>query len=353
MPRTTPLSEQELFEWTSKLQEACDLETFNRVTSDTVTHSLRSRHGSCWHVATGAFEFAETEWGNALDGYDLADIYSNYMRLDVGALLPAEMRVSHIAQYYEAIPPMKRMYEEFWSKIGCDYQLGILLFESNIFAGVATAVQPLEDGDYTEYDLAAIQSLQPHIEDAFKRCAAATREKWFGPVLARAIEAHPSALFLVHGADAASHYANLSARRLMQNELGEEGQRLSMTLGSDYFGTVREAVLDPAKRTGMLESLQVIELGDWERQNLENVRLVITEPQQSEVLPDLTERQWQALRIAAGARKTADAADALGIATATLQTHLKDIYQRMGVGSLNEAVALVALSGQNQRRGCL
>lgn len=344
MPRTNPLSEDELFQASCRLQELSDLEQFNSEVALMLRTLTDTRSTMVWHVSTGRLEYSGIGWEDRLDRVDIYDVYARIFRTSVPALTPTHMRVNHIARYYEAIPAMKQMYEEVWSKIGCDYQLGIVLLESDLFAGVAIAAQSIEDGDFTDHDLATASALQPYIEQAYHRCAGLSREKWFGPVLAHSIEDHPSALFVVSGHDCEPRYANLAARRLMQNEAPpEEGQRLSLTLESKYFESVRAAALEPIRRVGALERMQVIELGDWKRLNLSDVRLIIVDPVVQDESQRLTSRQRQVLHAAAGSHAAAEAADKLGIATATLQTHLKDIYRRLEVGSLNEAVAMVAL----------
>lgn len=52
----------------------------------------------------------------------------------------------------------------------------------------------------------------------------------------------------------------------------------------------------------------------------------------------LTPRQWEILRVAASGKSTKEMANLLGLSTLTMKNHLGNIYQRLGVGSMLEAV---------------
>ena len=62
----------------------------------------------------------------------------------------------------------------------------------------------------------------------------------------------------------------------------------------------------------------------------------------------LTEREWEVLRLAARGRQHGEISMALGIAVNTVKNHFRNIYEKLGVGSLTDA--LVKL---NQGRGLL
>jgi DNA-binding NarL/FixJ family response regulator len=62
----------------------------------------------------------------------------------------------------------------------------------------------------------------------------------------------------------------------------------------------------------------------------------------------LTEREWEVLRLAARGRQHGEISTVLGIAVNTVKNHFRNIYEKLGVGSLTDA--LVKL---NQGRGLL
>lgn len=52
----------------------------------------------------------------------------------------------------------------------------------------------------------------------------------------------------------------------------------------------------------------------------------------------LTEREWEVLRLAARGRQHGEISMALGIAVNTVKNHFRHIYEKLGVGSLTEAL---------------
>jgi DNA-binding NarL/FixJ family response regulator len=52
----------------------------------------------------------------------------------------------------------------------------------------------------------------------------------------------------------------------------------------------------------------------------------------------LTEREWEVLRLAARGRQHGEISMTLGIAVNTVKNHFRNIYEKLGVGSLTEAL---------------
>jgi DNA-binding NarL/FixJ family response regulator len=62
---------------------------------------------------------------------------------------------------------------------------------------------------------------------------------------------------------------------------------------------------------------------------------------QSALKPDgfgLTEREWEVLRLAARGKQHGEISTTLGIAVNTVKNHFRHIYEKLGVGSLTEAL---------------
>ena len=93
-----------------------------------------------------------------------------------------------------------------------------------------------------------------------------------------------------------------------------------------------------------LGALEVINLPDWPRLGLERPRLVVVEPRAKRQASALTPRQQQILAAAGAHADLRTAADDLGVTLTTLRTHLKNVYRKLGVSGLSEAIALHRLA---------
>jgi DNA-binding NarL/FixJ family response regulator len=62
----------------------------------------------------------------------------------------------------------------------------------------------------------------------------------------------------------------------------------------------------------------------------------------------LTEREWEVLRLAARGRQHGEISAALGIAVNTVKNHFRNMYEKLGVGSLTDALVKI-----NRGRGLL
>jgi len=62
----------------------------------------------------------------------------------------------------------------------------------------------------------------------------------------------------------------------------------------------------------------------------------------------LTEREWEVLRMAARGKQQGEISHALGIALNTVKNHFRNIYEKLGVGSLTDALVKI-----NDGRGLL
>lgn len=62
----------------------------------------------------------------------------------------------------------------------------------------------------------------------------------------------------------------------------------------------------------------------------------------------LTEREWEVLRLAARGRQHGEISMALGIAVNTVKNHFRNMYEKLGVGSLTDALVKI-----NRGRGLL
>ena len=73
------------------------------------------------------------------------------------------------------------------------------------------------------------------------------------------------------------------------------------------------------------------------RPHLESIRQRVERRRRA--LPDLTDRQWELLRLVALGRTNCQIARALGVAEGTVRKHMENIHQRLGVNSRAAAVA--------------
>jgi len=118
-------------------------------------------------------------------------------------------------------------------------------------------------------------------------------------------------------------------------EAGACGYILKGGSASELLTSVEEALAGGA----IMSPAVARRLVDWFQQRQ-------TAPKPSEF--GLTEREWEVLRLAARGKQHGEISLALGIAVNTVKNHFRNMYEKLGVGSLTDA--LVKL---NQGRGLL
>jgi DNA-binding CsgD family transcriptional regulator len=341
VPRKRRLTEAELFDASRLLREPASLDVFNRRTAGLWRRLFDCDAGTSWTLTGGRLSWSDDGLGVAVEPAHLEGLYGEHMRVDPKAIQAGGLEVNHISDIYRRFSGMGELYARVWMEWRCDHQVSACLFEDDVFAGVASCIQRLDTGDFSALDVDAMHALYPHLQAGYLACAALARETWFGTSLARVVEAYPDPLFVLAVGQERPVYANREARRWMQSPEREGGPRIPLIAGSRIAQRALSAVADGAVPQG--EQAEILELPDWPRLGLERPRLVVLHPSKRPAADPLTGRQRQVLACAARALRAEDAAKALGVTRSTLQTHLKQIYRRLGVSGLSEAVVMARL----------
>jgi len=81
------------------------------------------------------------------------------------------------------------------------------------------------------------------------------------------------------------------------------------------------------------------------RKILEHLRTPVQEPAEIATAESLTEREMEVLRWAVKGMSNKEIADALSLSVRTVQAHLQNIFNKLGVGSRSEAIVYALKKG--------
>jgi DNA-binding CsgD family transcriptional regulator len=344
MPRTSPLGPDELIAATVLIRKAHDLPAFNQAIRDVYLSVFQPEMTFFYHFFDGGLHVPLDSLHNMVPGpADLEDFLQDsrsYDPVDVKRRGRLVHHSSELYRWYEDKPEMmKRSYERSFATWGCDWMLSIHFFEGDIFLGCAGMAQRWDSGDFSDYDIQALEMLHPFLEEGFHECCRNSRNQLFGKAMAQAIEYHPSGLFLFNGDDI--FYSNAAGRTLLQHE--DDGQsRFPMTRRSKVIDGIRAWLRTGEFSLRGIRSLETVDLPAWPALCMKQVRLVVADRQQTTFI-QLSARQKKILQTVA-ALETQTAAEQLGISIQTLHTHLRNIYRKLGVSGLNEALVLAYLT---------
>ncbi len=328
-----------------RLREARDVPSFNAALRDVYLSVFEPQMVYFYHFFDGCLNVPfEACYGLVPTKAELEaflEVTRIYDPLDVKRRGRLMHHSSELYRWYQDRPEMiQQSYVSTLAEWGCDWMLSVHFFEGDVFLGCAGMAQSWEAGDFTDHDLEALEILFPFLEESFRECCRNSRHQMFGNAMAQAIEYHPSGLFLFH--DDTIFYSNLAGRALLQNENDQES-RFPMTQRSMTFKAIRAWMQGCEISVPGIQSLESIELEGWPSLGMNRVRLVMANRRPT-TATRLTEWERKVLRTVAE-YETQPSADKLGISIHTLRTHLRNIYRKLGVSSLNEAVASVYLAG--------
>ncbi len=344
MPRSGPLTDAELFDATLLLRQVTSLDEWKERVAAFTRRFFACDGSAAWYLTGGRLQMAAEGFSEKLWTYDIEGVYGEYLKLDPALIRAAGLTVNHISDIYRQFDGMTGIYADYWAEFGCDHQVTCVLFEDDVFAGVVAAVQKLNSGDFSPYDVDAMHAIYPHIQAGFLECAAYTRTLWFGPALTSVIDEYPFPLLILKDGDERPVYANRAAQRWMQSTAYEPEARIPVAARSQTVADVLAAVAEGRPEIPRLAArVEIVPLPDWPRLGLESPKLVLLEPIEAGPTPAITGRQHEVLAAAASHPRLRDAAEQLGITVMTLQTHLRDIYRRLGVSGLSEAITLSRL----------
>lgn len=245
---------------------------------------------------------------------------------------------SELYRWYADRPDMiEQSYLKAFQHWGLDWIVGASFFEGDVMLGAVAMGQPLDAGDFTDFDIEALEALYPHMDATLKRCAQAERGRRLGGAIAASIELHPRPLFVFDGDEL--RYANAQARAKLQNERADGG-RFPMAEGSQLVPKLLRAV-SAGNKTFLGAPLTVTPLEPWSDGGLAAPRIVMLERRQPAPAP-VSPREAAAI-VGAARHGVIRSAQKLGVTPSTLRTHLKNAYRKLGATNLNEAVVLMRL----------
>lgn len=342
MPRSSKLSRAELVRAVAKIRAAETVDEFYAIVRDVYLELFSPARVYGYHFYDGRLHIG----GPTVHGFDVSDAEIRAVFPQLRILDPNDVRRHHsyvrhsseVYRWYAQRPDMiESVYQRAFHDWGLDWMISVSFFEGDVYLGVSGMGQSLEEGDFTDYDLEALESLYPHLDATFKRCCQAERGRRLGAAAAAAIETHPRPLFVFDGDE--MRYANAQARAKLQNER-PDGGRFPMVEGSQLVPKLLRAVA-AGNKTFQGAPLTVMQYAAWPEVGIEAPRIVMLE-RRSALPPAVSPRE--AAAVAAAARHGVErAAKKLGVTASTLRTHLKNAYRKLGATNLNEAVVLLRL----------
>ncbi len=346
MPRTTPLSADEIVAASVRIRTATDLPSFNLAIRDVYLSVFQPQMTFFYHFFDGCLNVPQESLHGMVPGPAELETFlletRSYDPDDVKRRGRLVHHSSEIYRWYEDRPEMiQRSYEHSFAEWGCDWMLSIHFFEGDVFLGCAGMAQSWDAGDFTDYDIQALEVLHPFLQETFLECCRNSRQRIFGRAMAQAIEYHPSALFLFHGDRV--FYSNAAARTLLQREVEAGQSRLPMAGGSRTIAGLRKWMAGEDVSLGGISRIEQVDLKGWPALGMDDVRLVVADRRDSPLIR-LSERETRILQTVA-THETQVAAAQLGISVHTLRTHMRNIYRKLDVSGLNEAVAMAYLAG--------
>lgn len=345
MPRTRPLTLDELALASARLQAAGTLDELSQA-FQTICRELMDnpRTYFYWfyegHIGVGPWSYVNID----ADRDRLDEALRKLVDLDPLEIHRQTGRVHHLAELYAVASEagqerLSELAADSFRLSNIDYQLSSYFFEDEVFVACAGMGRRHEEGDFTAEDIRTFEALYPYLESAIHACCQNERRQHFGQAIADAVECHPRALLLWSGERLA--YANREARRRMQ-----QGPRYGAAMpyaGNSRIVEALAARLDEP-RIALPDGgvAQILAVGDWPEQNLEDVRIVLLDAVEPG-LDGLTARERELLATLMQRGDVESSAEALGVTVATARTHLKHIYRKLGVSGMHEAFLLFAL----------
>lgn len=301
-----------------------------------------------WHVADGRLELVAEHRIDPAAAEVEDEVYAEFLAR-IRPFDPEEVRrldlVVHHASQLMALRPAATA-DSFRDPLLRDAAVGPLLAchlfdEQGLFLGCAGVFQVWDEPDFGPDDWRAMAALHPHLEAALRAGARRARRGRYGALVAEAVEAYPQPVLIYGGDPRRLLYANRAARDTAQAGDADGGRvpLVGWTPPGDAVGAWLRG--EGPCPEGVLS---MHALPDWERAGVGAAVMVVlaTSPGRSAGALDggvLTARQRELLAAAAASNgELARAAGDLGITVATVRTHLKHIYRRLGVGGLTEAL---------------
>lgn len=325
---------------------ASNLSAYGELVLSVLLRTISTTQAFYYHFAFGSMELEDFH----LHGYPVrAQDFIDRAVAFKPPLSPATIAI-HGSGAYRAGEIMQWHRDEIaqWSEnyrlvasAGGGWGLTCLFLERDVLLGVAGVSRGAEDGDYSQAELDRLRMLFPAMEEGLHVTSKRHREELLGPQVAAALENHPNCLF-VFAENGTLRYANYTARLLMQNERPGISD-LPMHRRSEVAESLRGAleggeIAHPAIATVRRQTLDA-----WGPTKQKAVLFVVNAAPSAN--RPLSRRQQEILdRVIARGDLAVAAAD-LHISLATLRTHLRNVYRRLGASGLDEAIALYYSGG--------
>lgn len=275
------------------------------------------------------------------------------------------LKVTRMSDHF--IPqPGNPFYDEFMKPDGWRYSAAMLFWtESGKFIGQLTPLRTEAQGDITDAEMELLHALHPHVHAALTRLLALEKAAAARLSLEHSIHALPLPLLVLNW-DLDVNYSNPAAREAM-SAWREHGQKQSHALPPDLFAACDElrkiweqqVVADGASRIERSVSLRhasvegfraVIQLVHPQAGRSLQPSFVIhfhLPPQQNTEaagalahLLTLSPAERRVARLAAGGDDNADIARTLGVSLSTVRSHLRNVFQKLGISSRSRLAPL-------------
>lgn len=248
--------------------------------------------------------------------------------------------------------------------IGWCHSMAMLFWESNdSFLGHLSAIRRKEHGDFTDADMVAWRELHPHVNAAVRRIFATERSSAARASMELSMQALPLPMTMVSW-DLSVDFSNCSAREALSLwRHGNDGARALKPAGGlppdiraaceqlkeAWNEASRENTLDSLEPRVLLDHAEVPELsaeirlvlpqGGRSLQPSFAIQLTLPPCVHHEVgramarLAQLTSAERRTARLAAAGHENADIARELGVSISTVRTHLRHVFEKLGITS--------------------
>jgi DNA-binding CsgD family transcriptional regulator len=262
--------------------------------------------------------------------------------------------------------PGNPFYEEFMNPDGWRYSVAMLFWtESGEFIGQLTPLRTEAQGDFSDAEMELLRALHAHMHAALTRLLALEKAAAARLSLEHSIHALPLPLLVLNW-DLDVNYSNTAAREAV-SAWQAGGRKLSQTLPRDLYDACaalkkaweQEVVADGASRIDRNASL-AHPSADGFRANIQLVHaqagrslqpsfaihFYLPPRQNAEAagalanLLTLSPAERRVARLAAGGDDNADIAEALGVSLSTVRSHLRNVFQKLGISSRSRLAPL-------------
>jgi DNA-binding CsgD family transcriptional regulator len=276
--------------------------------------------------------------------------------------------------------PSEEFLLEYMAPVGWRYSMAMLFWEADgNFLGQLSAIRREEQGDFTDAEMTTWRVLHPHVNAAVRRLFAMEKASAARTSLEDSVQSLPMPMTIV-GWDLSVDFSNRSAREALSlwrygsdraralkplATLPEDLRAACERLKEGWNAAARDHAAEQAEQRILLEHPTigglsaeirlVMPQGGRSLQPSFTVQLNLPPCAHHEVgramaqLSRLTPAERSTVRLAAAGHENADIARELGVSLSTVRTHLRHVFEKLGITSRAKLAPLHAALEANAR----